>query len=62
MVGPAGFEPTTFRPPDGRATKLRYGPKKTLKENLFLTKIIFIRRIINKFIIKTKIKILTKPF
>ena len=27
MVGPAGFEPTTFRPPDGRATKLRYGPK-----------------------------------
>ena len=26
MVGPAGFEPTTFRPPDGRATKLRYGP------------------------------------
>ena len=26
MVGPAGFEPTTFRPPDGRATKLRYAP------------------------------------
>ena len=26
MVGPAGFEPTTSRPPDGRATRLRYGP------------------------------------
>lgn len=25
-VGLAGFEPTTFRPPDGRATKLRYSP------------------------------------
>ena len=30
MVGPAGFEPTTFRPPDGRATKLRYGPIKKI--------------------------------
>ena len=26
MVGLAGFEPTTFRPPDERATKLRYSP------------------------------------
>ncbi len=27
MVGPTGFEPVTSRPPDGRATRLRYGPK-----------------------------------
>ena len=26
MVGPAGLEPATFRPPDGRATRLRYSP------------------------------------
>ena len=26
LVGLAGFEPTTFRPPDERATKLRYSP------------------------------------
>ena len=26
MVGLAGLEPATFRPPDGRATKLRYNP------------------------------------
>lgn len=26
MVGAAGFEPTTSRPPDGRATRLRYAP------------------------------------
>jgi hypothetical protein len=26
MVGLAGFEPATFRPPDGRATRLRYSP------------------------------------
>ncbi len=26
MVGLAGFEPTTSRPPDGRATRLRYSP------------------------------------
>ena len=26
MVGPAGLEPATFRPPDGRATRLRHGP------------------------------------
>ena len=26
MVGVAGFEPTTSRPPDVRATKLRYTP------------------------------------
>ena len=26
LVGLAGFEPTTFRPPDGRATKLRHSP------------------------------------
>ena len=26
MVGLAGFEPATFRPPDGCATKLRYNP------------------------------------
>ncbi len=25
-VGLAGFEPTAFRPPDGRATKLRHSP------------------------------------
>ena len=27
MVGPAGLEPATFRPQDGRATRLRHGPK-----------------------------------
>ncbi len=27
LVGIAGFEPTTFRPPDERATRLRYIPK-----------------------------------
>ena len=54
MVGPAGFEPTTFRPPDGRATKLRYGPKKYTLRILFLTKLIFIRQLINIFIIKEK--------
>lgn len=27
MVGVAGFEPTTFRPPDGRAAKLRHTPQ-----------------------------------
>ncbi len=26
VVGLAGLEPTTFRPPDGRATRLRYSP------------------------------------
>ena len=26
MVGLAGLEPTTFRPPDGRATRLRHSP------------------------------------
>ena len=26
MVGLAGFEPATSRPPDERATKLRYSP------------------------------------
>lgn len=26
LVGIAGFEPATFRPPDGRATWLRYTP------------------------------------
>ena len=26
MVGLAGLEPATFRPPDGRATRLRYSP------------------------------------
>ena len=26
MVGVAGFEPATSRPPDARATKLRYTP------------------------------------
>jgi hypothetical protein len=26
LVGLAGFEPTTSRPPDGRATRLRYSP------------------------------------
>src|SRR6056297_3468381 len=26
VVGLAGFEPATFRPPDGRATKLRHSP------------------------------------
>ena len=28
MVGLAGLEPATFRPPDGRATRLRYSPTK----------------------------------
>tara|TARA_E500000331_G_scaffold31583_1_gene26490 strand:+ start:191 stop:295 length:105 start_codon:yes stop_codon:yes gene_type:complete len=27
MVGAAGFEPTTSRPPAGRATKLRHAPQ-----------------------------------
>lgn len=27
MVGAAGFEPATFRPPGGRATRLRHAPK-----------------------------------
>gem|GEM_PF-2112683 len=26
MVGLAGLEPATFRPPDGRATRLRHSP------------------------------------
>ncbi len=26
LVGLAGLEPATFRPPDGRATRLRYSP------------------------------------
>lgn len=26
VVGLAGLEPATFRPPDGRATRLRYSP------------------------------------
>ncbi len=30
LVGLAGFEPTTFRPPDERATKLRYSPMHTV--------------------------------
>ena len=30
MVGVAGFEPTTFRPPGGRATRLRHTPKQVL--------------------------------
>ena len=29
MVGMTGFEPATSRPPDARATKLRYIPKNT---------------------------------
>tara|TARA_B100000700_G_scaffold331442_1_gene464209 strand:+ start:4477 stop:4578 length:102 start_codon:yes stop_codon:yes gene_type:complete len=28
LVGAAGFEPTTSRPPAGRATKLRHAPQK----------------------------------
>ena len=28
MVGLAGFEPATSRPPDERATRLRYSPTK----------------------------------
>lgn len=44
MVGPTGFEPATSRPPDERATRLRYGPtmgnrysmKNKRKEGLFL--------------------------
>ncbi len=28
MVGLVGFEPTTSRPPDERATRLRYSPTK----------------------------------
>jgi hypothetical protein len=27
MVGLAGLEPATFRPPDGRATRLRHSPR-----------------------------------
>ena len=30
MVGAAGFEPTTSRPPAGRATKLRHAPQKII--------------------------------
>jgi hypothetical protein len=26
LVGLAGLEPATFRPPDGRATRLRHSP------------------------------------
>jgi hypothetical protein len=32
MVGVAGFEPTTFRPPGGRATRLRHTPKPVLSK------------------------------
>ena len=40
MVGSAGFEPTTFRPPDGRATKLRYDPYQYfIKIDLILFKV-----------------------
>ncbi len=28
MVGATGFEPATSRPPDERATRLRYAPKR----------------------------------
>jgi hypothetical protein len=28
LVGLAGLEPATFRPPDGRATRLRHSPNK----------------------------------
>lgn len=44
LVGIAGFEPTTFRPPDERATRLRYIPnsiflyvKKNKKASIFLS-------------------------
>ncbi len=34
-VGMAGFEPTTTRPPDVYATRLRYIPKEEHKSTLF---------------------------
>ena len=36
MVGLAGLEPATFRPPDGRATRLRYSPTAALITDLAL--------------------------
>ena len=35
VVGSAGFEPTTFRPPDGCATRLRYDPNLIVFYNFF---------------------------
>ena len=36
MVGLAGLEPATFRPPDGRATRLRHSPKNYKRRISFL--------------------------
>tara|TARA_Y100000817_G_scaffold233928_1_gene186252 strand:- start:714 stop:824 length:111 start_codon:yes stop_codon:yes gene_type:complete len=35
MVGAAGFEPTTSRPPAGRATELRHAPFFFLQYNIY---------------------------
>ena len=48
MVGAAGFEPTTSRPPAGRATKLRHAPQ------IFFCNIIYIEYIIIKILTPKK--------
>lgn len=62
LVGLAGFEPTTSRPPDGRATRLRYSPMLFHRHTIFDAKNKGKTHLFQKYLSRSAINLLAQLF